>query len=41
MDRTSIRQMRQNIPKETAPIIYKNEYLGLETGDGGNVFEKS
>ena len=25
--------------KETAPIIYENEYLGLETGDGGNVFE--
>lgn len=25
--------------KETAPTIYENEYLGLETGDGGNVFE--
>ncbi len=25
--------------KETTPIIYENEYLGLETGDGGNVFE--
>ena len=25
--------------KETAPIIYENEYLGYETGDGGNVFE--
>ena len=25
--------------KETAPIIYENEYLGLETGDGGSVFE--
>lgn len=25
--------------KETAPIIYENEYLGLETGDGSNVFE--
>lgn len=25
--------------KETALIIYENEYLGLETGDGGNVFE--
>lgn len=25
--------------KETAPKIYENEYLGLETGDGGNVFE--
>lgn len=25
--------------KETAPTIYDNEYLGLETGDGGNVFE--
>ncbi len=25
--------------KETAPKIYENEYLGLETGDGSNVFE--
>ena len=25
--------------KETAPTIYENEYLGNETGDGGNVFE--
>lgn len=25
--------------QETAPKIYENEYLGLETGDGGNVFE--
>lgn len=25
--------------KETAPVIYDNEYLGLETGDGGSVFE--
>lgn len=25
--------------KETNPKIYENEYLGLETGDGGNVFE--
>ncbi|MCI9015745.1 MAG: PBSX family phage terminase large subunit [Clostridia bacterium] len=25
--------------KETAPKIYENEYLGLETGEGGNVFE--
>lgn len=25
--------------EETAPTIYENEYLGLETGDGGNVFE--
>ena len=25
--------------KETALTIYENEYLGLETGDGGNVFE--
>lgn len=25
--------------KETAPKIYENEYLGIETGDGGNVFE--
>lgn len=25
--------------KETAPNIYENEYLGLETGDGSNVFE--
>lgn len=25
--------------KETAPTIYENEYLGLETGDGGSVFE--
>lgn len=25
--------------KETSPKIYENEYLGLETGDGGNVFE--
>lgn len=25
--------------KETNPKAYENEYLGLETGDGGNVFE--
>lgn len=25
--------------KETAPIIYENEYMGLETGEGGSVFE--
>ena len=25
--------------KETAPLIYENEYIGNETGDGGNVFE--
>ena len=25
--------------KETNPKVYENEYLGLETGDGGNVFE--
>lgn len=25
--------------KESAPTIYENEYLGLETGDGSNVFE--
>lgn len=25
--------------KETNPRAYENEYLGLETGDGGNVFE--
>lgn len=25
--------------KETAPKVYENEYLGLETGDGGAVFE--
>ena len=25
--------------KNTNPKIYENEYLGLETGDGGNVFE--
>lgn len=25
--------------KQTAPKIYENEYLGNETGDGGNVFE--
>lgn len=25
--------------RETSPKIYENEYLGLETGDGGNVFE--
>ena len=25
--------------EETAPKIYENEYLGHETGDGGNVFE--
>lgn len=25
--------------KETNPKVYDNEYLGLETGDGGNVFE--
>lgn len=25
--------------KETAPKIYENEYLGLETGDGSSVFE--
>ncbi len=25
--------------KETAPTIYENEYIGNETGDGGNVFE--
>lgn len=24
---------------ETNPKVYENEYLGLETGDGGNVFE--
>ena len=25
--------------KETNPKVYENEYLGLETGDGGSVFE--
>ena len=25
--------------KEINPKVYENEYLGLETGDGGNVFE--
>ena len=25
--------------QETNPKVYENEYLGLETGDGGNVFE--
>lgn len=25
--------------EETNPKVYENEYLGLETGDGGNVFE--
>lgn len=25
--------------KEANPKVYENEYLGLETGDGGNVFE--
>lgn len=28
-----------NYIKEIAPNIYANEYLGEETGDGGNVFE--
>ena len=28
-----------NYMKETNPKIYANEYLGEETGDGGNVFE--
>lgn len=28
-----------NYMKEIAPKIYANEYLGEETGDGGNVFE--
>ncbi|MBO5138685.1 MAG: phage terminase large subunit [Bacilli bacterium] len=27
------------ILKENNPIVYANEYLGEETGDGGNVFE--
>ena len=25
--------------KETSPKIYENEYLGLEVGDGSNVFD--
>lgn len=27
------------ILKQNNPIAYENEYLGIETGDGGNVFE--
>ena len=31
--------MRQNMPKKQHQLYIKNEYLGLETGDGGSVFE--